>query len=44
MKCMRSIADTYRPEVLETTLPETLFTSLVQMLRVTQPGMRGVEF
>ena len=41
MKCMRSIAETYRPEVLETTFPETLFASLVGLLRVTQQGTLG---
>ena len=41
MKCLRSIADTYHPEVLETTFPETLFSSLVELLRVTQHGMGG---
>ena len=41
VKCMRSIAETYRHEVLETALPETLFASLVELMTVTQPGELG---
>lgn len=36
VKAMRSIAETYRHNVLETALPEALFASLVELLRVTQ--------
>ena len=43
MKCMRSIAETYRHEMLETALPEALFTSLVELMTVTQPGELGEE-
>ena len=38
VKCMRSIADTYRHETLETALPEALFVSLVELMTVTQHG------
>lgn len=39
MKCMRFIADTYHHDpALETTIPETLFTSLVYLLRVAHHG------
>ena len=41
VKCMRSIAETYRHEVLETALPEVLFASLVELMTVTQPGELG---
>ena len=39
IRCMRSIADTYHHEVLETTLPEPLFAALVDLLRVTHRGI-----
>ena len=39
---MRSIAETYHHEVLEAALPETLFASLVELMRVTQYGEWGV--
>ena len=38
---MRSIAQTYRHEMLETALPEALFASLVELLTVTQHGELG---
>ena len=41
MKCMRSIAETYHHEVMEAALPETLFGSLVELMRVTQRGEFG---
>ena len=34
VKCIRRVADTYHPEVLETTFPESLFGSLVNLLRI----------
>ena len=34
VKCLRAVADTYHPAVLETTFPEALFTSLVQLLKI----------
>jgi len=38
VKCLRAVADTYHPSVLETTFPEALFTSLVQLLKIKDPN------
>ena len=38
VRCLRAVADTYHPSILETTFPEALFSSLVQLLRIKEPS------
>lgn len=34
VKCLRAVADTYRPSVLETAFPGQLFASLIQLFLI----------
>ncbi|KAL5482081.1 hypothetical protein EMCRGX_G022364 [Ephydatia muelleri] len=40
LKCLRAVADTYRPSVLEMGYAEPLFLSLLKVLRFSDPGFQ----
>lgn len=39
VQCLKAVADTYHPAILETTFPDTLFTSLVQLFTIKNSSM-----
>ncbi len=38
VKCLRAVADTYHPSVLETAFPGQLFASLIQLFLIREPS------
>ena len=38
VKCLRTVADTYCPAVLETTFSDTLFPQLIQLFAIEEPS------
>ena len=38
VKCLKAVADSYNPAILDTTIPSNLFGSLVKLLAVKDPG------
>lgn len=38
VKCLKAVADSYNPAILDTTIPSTLFSSLVKLLAVKDPS------
>ena len=39
VRCLKAVADSYNPAILDTTIPSNLFGSLVKLLAVKHPGM-----
>ena len=38
VKCLKAVADSYNPAILDTTIPSNLFGALVKLLAVRHPG------
>ena len=38
VRCLKAVADSYNPAILDTTIPSNLFGSLVKLLAVKDPG------
>lgn len=44
VQCLKAVADTYHPAILDPTFPDTLFTSLVQLFTIKNPSESvGIE-
>ena len=44
VRCLKAVADSYNPAILDTTIPSNLFGSLVKLLAVKDPGKIAVEW
>jgi len=44
VQCLKAVANTYHPAILETTFPESLFKSLVKLYDIRHPGNSSVAF
>ena len=38
VRCLKAVADSYNPAILDSTIPSNLFGSLVRLLAVKDPG------
>ena len=43
VRCLKAVADSYNPAILDTTIPSNLFGSLVKLLAVKDPGKFTME-
>ena len=43
VRCLKAVADSYNPAILDTTIPSNLFGSLVKLLAVKDPGKICVD-